>query len=255
MAVQQNKKSPSKRGMHRSHNAVTPARHRHRADHGRSAPAAPHQPHRLLSWPQGVEVEGRRLTRSGTRSQRQPVGHEHPCHSAQSCCTLRLRRAAALPLPRARFHACAAPVFTYRSASSRRRGLPSLTQAGAASRPFRDAPFRPRTPCRGLHRSGLHGWRPWPAVTLPACKAFLDSHAQAQCCSSARPMHWRPRANWERCRIVDASEVVTMDDPIEVALRRKKNSSMRVAISQLVGIDGAPCRWRMPASRPATPAR
>jgi len=34
-----------------------------------------------------------------------------------------------------------------------------------------------------------------------------------------------------------ASEVVTMDDPLEVALRRKKDSSMRVAIMQVK--DGA----------------
>jgi len=33
--------------------------------------------------------------------------------------------------------------------------------------------------------------------------------------------------------MVAASEVVTMDDPLDVALRRKKNSSMRVAINQV----------------------
>jgi glycerol-3-phosphate acyltransferase PlsX len=36
-----------------------------------------------------------------------------------------------------------------------------------------------------------------------------------------------------RARVVAATEVVAMDDPIEVALRRKKNSSMRVAIEQI----------------------
>jgi glycerol-3-phosphate acyltransferase PlsX len=36
---------------------------------------------------------------------------------------------------------------------------------------------------------------------------------------------------------VPASEVVAMDDPVEVALRRKKDSSMRVAIQQVK--DGA----------------
>ena len=34
----------------------------------------------------------------------------------------------------------------------------------------------------------------------------------------------------ERIEIVPASEVVSMDDPVEVALRRKKNSSMRLAV-------------------------
>jgi glycerol-3-phosphate acyltransferase PlsX len=36
-----------------------------------------------------------------------------------------------------------------------------------------------------------------------------------------------------RAQVVAASEVVAMDDPIEVALRRKKDSSMRVAITQV----------------------
>ena len=37
----------------------------------------------------------------------------------------------------------------------------------------------------------------------------------------------------ERITVVHASEVVEMDDPIEVALRKKKDSSMRVAIEQV----------------------
>jgi len=36
-----------------------------------------------------------------------------------------------------------------------------------------------------------------------------------------------------RAQVVSASEVVTMDDPVEVAMRRKKDSSMRVAIEQV----------------------
>ncbi|MBP8140846.1 MAG: phosphate acyltransferase PlsX, partial [Acidovorax sp.] len=41
----------------------------------------------------------------------------------------------------------------------------------------------------------------------------------------------------ERASVVLASEVVAMDDPVEVALRKKKDSSMRVAIQQVK--DGA----------------
>lgn len=37
----------------------------------------------------------------------------------------------------------------------------------------------------------------------------------------------------DRITVVHASEVVTMDDPIEVALRKKKDSSMRVAAEQV----------------------
>ena len=33
-----------------------------------------------------------------------------------------------------------------------------------------------------------------------------------------------------RAQVVVATEVVEMDDPLEVALRKKKDSSMRVAI-------------------------
>lgn len=44
----------------------------------------------------------------------------------------------------------------------------------------------------------------------------------------------------ERITVVHASEVVEMDDPIEVALRRKKDSSMRIAAEQVKeGLAGA----------------
>ncbi|MEL4181405.1 phosphate acyltransferase PlsX [Roseateles sp. PN1] len=76
---------------------------------------------------------------------------------------------------------------------------------------------------------GDHG----PSVTLPACKSFLAAHPQAELLLVGLPEHLTEAATWPRCRIVAASEVVTMDDPVEVALRRKKDSSMRVAISQL----------------------
>ena len=36
-----------------------------------------------------------------------------------------------------------------------------------------------------------------------------------------------------RLSVVNATEVVTMDDPLEIALRRKKDSSMRVAINMV----------------------
>jgi phosphate acyltransferase len=82
---------------------------------------------------------------------------------------------------------------------------------------------------------GDHG----PSVTLPACRAFLDSHPKAQLILVGRADALAPAAGWERCTIVTASEVVEMDDPIEIALRKKKDSSLRVALSQLkAGPDG-----------------
>lgn len=82
---------------------------------------------------------------------------------------------------------------------------------------------------------GDHG----AAVTLPACKAFLHSHPTAELVLVGTAAALAPARQWPRCQLVVASEVVAMDDPIEVALRRKKDSSMRVAIGQLRGDDSA----------------
>jgi len=72
-----------------------------------------------------------------------------------------------------------------------------------------------------------------PSVTLPACQAFLAAHPEAELLLVGQPEALAAAREWPRCRIVAASEVVTMDDPVEVALRRKKDSSMRVAIGQV----------------------
>jgi glycerol-3-phosphate acyltransferase PlsX len=82
---------------------------------------------------------------------------------------------------------------------------------------------------------GDHG----PAVTLPACQAFLRRHPDAELLLVGTEAALAPAAGWARCRPVVASDVVTMDDPVEVALRKKRDSSMRVAIAQLKpGDDG-----------------
>jgi glycerol-3-phosphate acyltransferase PlsX len=78
---------------------------------------------------------------------------------------------------------------------------------------------------------GDHG----PAVTLPACRAFLDKHPTAELLLVGRTAELAAAADWPRCTVVAASEVVEMHDSLEVALRRKKDSSMRVAIGQLKG--------------------
>jgi glycerol-3-phosphate acyltransferase PlsX len=75
---------------------------------------------------------------------------------------------------------------------------------------------------------GDHG----PRVTLPACRRFLDRHADVQLLLVGLPASLSTFSHL-RATIVAASEVVGMDDPIEVALRRKKDSSMRVAIQQV----------------------
>ena len=75
---------------------------------------------------------------------------------------------------------------------------------------------------------GDHG----PRVTLAACRRFLAQHPQARLLLVGKP---EALTSWTdtRGQIVAASEVVGMDDPIEIALRRKKDSSMRIAIEQV----------------------
>jgi len=72
-----------------------------------------------------------------------------------------------------------------------------------------------------------------PSVTLPACKAFLDSHPDAELLLVGSPGALAPATGWPRCKLITATQVVEMDDTIEVALRRKRDSSMRVAVTQL----------------------
>lgn len=80
---------------------------------------------------------------------------------------------------------------------------------------------------------GDHG----PSVTLPACRAFLDAHPLADLVLVGTEAALAPAAGWARCSRVVATEVVSMDDAVEVALRRKRDSSMRVAIAQLKADD------------------
>ena len=80
---------------------------------------------------------------------------------------------------------------------------------------------------------GDHG----PAVTVPAAIAFVENEPDAELVlvgredSIAVELKKHKAAGHPRLSIVHAAEVVEMDDAVEVALRRKKDSSMRVAIS------------------------
>jgi glycerol-3-phosphate acyltransferase PlsX len=87
---------------------------------------------------------------------------------------------------------------------------------------------------------GDHG----PSVTIPAALSFLKQQPDAEIIlvgleDAVRTELKKHHAeNNPRLSIKHASEVVAMDDPIEVALRRKKDSSMRVAV-ELVKEGGA----------------
>ena len=80
---------------------------------------------------------------------------------------------------------------------------------------------------------GDHG----PSVTVPAAVSFLAAEAGANFILVGKAdaiqaeLQKLKAGNHPRLSVVNASEVVTMDDPLEVALRRKKDSSMRVAIN------------------------
>ena len=76
-------------------------------------------------------------------------------------------------------------------------------------------------------------------VTVPAACDFLEKHADVNIAlvgdtkSIEQVLNKFSKAPLERIQIISASEIVLMDDPIEVALRRKKDSSMRIAIEQV----------------------
>jgi glycerol-3-phosphate acyltransferase PlsX len=84
---------------------------------------------------------------------------------------------------------------------------------------------------------GDHG----PAVTLAACRSFLDKHPTASLTLVGTEDALAPAAGWPRTKRVTAREVVAMDDSVETALRRKRDSSMRVAVNQLKDTGGDRC--------------
>lgn len=75
-----------------------------------------------------------------------------------------------------------------------------------------------------------------PSVTIPAAISFIRREPAVELILVGLEdvVHAELKKNGEvgnpRLSIVAASEVVTMEDSVEVALRRKKNSSMRVAV-------------------------
>jgi glycerol-3-phosphate acyltransferase PlsX len=101
----------------------------------------------------------------------------------------------------------------------------SVAPTSSASSAGLLSPVRIVVDCMG----GDHG----PSITLPAAKHFLDAHPDAELVLVGLADALAPAQAWPRTTLVTCTEVVTMDDPVEVALRRKKDSSMRVAISQL----------------------
>lgn len=88
---------------------------------------------------------------------------------------------------------------------------------------------------------GDHG----PSVTVPAALRFLDEHPGAKLILVGGEETLRARlagrAEDTRLRIVHASEVVGMDESPSLALRNKKDSSMRVAINLVKSGEAEAC--------------
>jgi glycerol-3-phosphate acyltransferase PlsX len=82
---------------------------------------------------------------------------------------------------------------------------------------------------------GDHG----PTVTIPAALSFLQKESGAELVLVGleevirAELRKHKAEQHPRLSVVHATEQVLMDDPLEVALRRKKDSSMRVAIEQV----------------------
>lgn len=80
---------------------------------------------------------------------------------------------------------------------------------------------------------GDHG----PSVTIPAAVSFAKHEPDVELILVGpealihAELKRHGAAGHPRLSVVNATEVVTMDDPVEVALRKKKDSSMRVAIT------------------------
>ena len=83
---------------------------------------------------------------------------------------------------------------------------------------------------------GDHG----PEVTVPAAFEFLERHPQAKVIlvgqsaalgATLTRLGHDPQLPGARCSVHAASEVVSMDDPPTQALRRKRDSSMHVAVT------------------------
>lgn len=74
------------------------------------------------------------------------------------------------------------------------------------------------------------------SVTMPACAQLLSAHPDVQVLLVGQPgsMAAFPAVtSHPRASVVAATEVVAMHDPVDVALRRKKQSSMRLAITEV----------------------
>jgi glycerol-3-phosphate acyltransferase PlsX len=70
------------------------------------------------------------------------------------------------------------------------------------------------------------------SVTLPACALFLNSHPEARLILVGTEAALQGFAH-ERASKVIATDVITMADSLETSMRKKRDSSMRIAVEQI----------------------
>ena len=91
--------------------------------------------------------------------------------------------------------------------------------------------------------SGDHG----PRVCVPGAIAALEGHDDASLALYGEPQAIEPylgrlsAARRQRITVVPTTQVVSMDDPVREAIRRKKDSSMRRAIDAVADGTAAAC--------------
>jgi phosphate acyltransferase len=70
------------------------------------------------------------------------------------------------------------------------------------------------------------------SVTLPACASFLNTHLEARLILVGTEAALQSFTH-DRVSKVVANDVITMDDSLETAMRKKRDSSMRIAVEQV----------------------
>ena len=181
MAVQQNKKSPSKRGMHRAHDFLTNPPPGGGTDHRRSASAPPYKPQWLLSWQENRQVQSRVSAPGAARTGSAPVRPAASRIDYRPDCRKQLNG----------YHG-------------------SHRLHGRRSRPRRDRC------CRAQFSE------------IPSAEQLILVGLQETIEAELRARHATLGPN---LRLHNASQTVGMDEAPALALRGKKDSSMRVAVN------------------------
>ena len=235
MAVQQNKKSPSKRGMHRAHDFLVKPPDRGRAHHGRDAPAPPH-------LAVGRTTAARRSSRPRTE---RPADGRRPALQAR-CDEDRHRRRRHGRGPRSR-RSPSPPASTSSPRMARRAAAGGARRAPRGRARARSAPrATPAHRGRPRHRGGRHG-RGHPH-RHPHQAPFLDARGH-------RPGEGGPRAGLRERGQHRRPHGHRQVRPEDAARHRPARHLRRAAHAQGRGLRARPRRQRRLHARPPAAVR